>query len=126
MRVAQAETRLKTSDDTSIQFGLAELSASALTGAQVTLSSGATLSFNLSLLDPFAEGQFTFSGSPVTSFHLTPAPGANALAFDNLTVTTVPLPPAILLFGTALVGLGILTRRRNSAGGPTARCRFGS
>jgi hypothetical protein len=68
---------------TSIQFGLAELAIVPLTGAQVTLSSGDTFLFNLSLVDPFAEGQFTHSGSPVTSFTLTPAPGAFALAFDN-------------------------------------------
>jgi hypothetical protein len=86
---------------TSIQFGLAELAISALTGAQVTLSSGATLLFNLSLVDPFAEGQFTYSGSPVTGFHLTPAPGAPALAFDNLTVTPVPGPIA----GAGMPGL---------------------
>jgi hypothetical protein len=35
----------------------------------------------------------------------------------NFTLAPVPLPPAALLFGTALVGLGILgrTRRKNSA-----------
>jgi hypothetical protein len=77
---------------TSIQFGLAEKAFVALTGARVTLSSGDTFLFNLSLVDPFPEGQFTYSGSPVTSFNLTPAPGGAALAFDNLTVTTVPRP----------------------------------
>jgi hypothetical protein len=86
---------------TSIQFGLAELAVSPLTGAQVTLSSGAALLFNLSLADPFAEGQFTYSGSPVTGFHLTPAPGGFALAFDNLTVTLVPGP----IVGAGLPGL---------------------
>jgi hypothetical protein len=100
---------------TSIQFGLAELANVPLTGAQVTLSSGDTFLFNLSLVDPFAEGQFTHSGSPVTSFTLTPAPGAFALAFDNLTVTPVPgtivgagLPGLILACGVLLV----LARRR--------------
>jgi hypothetical protein len=94
---------------TSIQFGLAELASVALTGAQVTLWSGATLLFNLSLVDPFPEGQFTYSGSPVTGFHLTPASGAIALAFDNLTVTPVParivgagLPGLILASGGLL------------------------
>ena len=35
----------------------------------------------------------------------------------NFTLAPVPLPPAALLFGTALVGLGILgrTRRKNAA-----------
>jgi hypothetical protein len=89
---------------TSIQFGLAEFTippAVALTGAQVTLSSGATLLFNLSLVDPFPEGQFTYSGSPVTGFQLTPAPGGLLLAFDNLTVTLVPGP----IVGAGLPGL---------------------
>jgi hypothetical protein len=100
---------------TSIQFGLAELAIVPLTGAQVTLSSGDTFLFNLSLVDPFAEGQFTHSGSPVTSFTLTPAPGAFALAFDNLTVTPLPGPNVGAgLSGLILAGgiLLLLARRR--------------
>ena len=34
----------------------------------------------------------------------------------NFTLAPVPLPPAALLFGTALVGLGVLGRRRRKAG----------
>ena len=33
----------------------------------------------------------------------------------NIAVTTTPLPPALLLFGSALAGLGLLGRRRRSA-----------
>jgi hypothetical protein len=33
-------------------------------------------------------------------------------AFEYAGVSTVPLPPAALLFGTALVGMGLLRRRR--------------
>jgi hypothetical protein len=35
-------------------------------------------------------------------------------AIDASVVSSVPLPPAALLFGTALVGLGVLGRRRRS------------
>jgi len=40
---------------------------------------------------------------------------SNARAYTG-NVSPVPLPPAALLFGTALVGLGILGRRRRKAG----------
>jgi hypothetical protein len=89
-----------------IQFGLAELSFTPLVGASVTLPGGITLPFNLSLTDPFAEGQFTYTGAPVTGFSLTPASGADAMAFDNLTVNTVTVPePASL----TLIVVGLLT-----------------
>ena len=38
----------------------------------------------------------------------------NTGAVDASVVSSVPLPPAALLFGTALVGLGVLGRRRRS------------
>jgi hypothetical protein len=75
-----------------IQFGLAEAVFDPLTGAVVTLSNGSIFPFTLPLADPFAEGQFTYSGVPVTGFSLTPAPGAPAMAFDNLTVNTLTVP----------------------------------
>jgi len=75
-----------------IQFGLAESSLTPLLGASVTLSNGTVLPLNLTLTDPVAEGQFTYSGAPVTGFSLTPA-GANLfMAFDNLTVNTITVP----------------------------------
>jgi hypothetical protein len=99
-----------------IQFGLAELAFSPLTGASVLLSNGTVIPFALTLLDPLPEGQFTYSGVPVTGFTLTPAPGGLAMAFDNLTVNTLSVPePASLSF--LIVGMftakAFLCRRRN-------------
>jgi hypothetical protein len=80
-----------------IQFGLVELSVTPLTGASVLLSNGMAIPFSLPLVDPFAEGQFTYSGAPVTGFSLTPAPNVPFMAFDNLTVNTLTVPePASL------------------------------
>lgn len=42
----------------------------------------------------------------------------NALEFANMRATPAPIPPALLLFGTALVGLGYLARRRRQSTGP--------
>jgi hypothetical protein len=42
----------------------------------------------------------------------TTACAATGVVFDGPPVSNVPLPPAALLFGTALVGLGVLGRRR--------------
>jgi len=38
--------------------------------------------------------------------------GAWGLALDNVSVSAVPLPGALLLFGTALAGIGLFGRRR--------------
>jgi len=82
-----------------IQFGLAQNSLSPLLGASVTLSNGNVLPFGLTLTDPVAEGQFTYSGAPVTGFSLTPAPGGNLMAFDNLMVNTIGVPePSSIAF----------------------------
>lgn len=98
-----------------IQFGLAEDSLVALTGALVTLSSGEVFSFDLSLVDPFAEGQFKYAGASVAGFTLTPVAGSPdegpfRLAFDNL---SVPEPASLALVALGLAGLGF-TRRKNA------------
>jgi hypothetical protein len=100
---------------TSISFGLAELAATPLVGAMVTLSNGDAFLFDLLLVDPFPEGQFSWSGGPVTGFTLTPAAGAAALAFDNLVVETVPEPMSVALLGGGLLGLGLRRRRRHAS-----------
>ena len=40
--------------------------------------------------------------------------------YDNVTLTAVPIPPAILLFGTAIAGLATLGRKRAQKDGDTA------
>jgi len=95
-----------------IQFGMAELAFSPLV-ATLTLSNGSILPVPLTLLDPFAEGQFTYSGAPVTGFLLTPVvPNAVALAFDNLTVSTVPEPASLSLLCVGLFASMLVTRVR--------------
>ena len=105
---------------TGISFGLAEDTGDALSGASVTLSDASVHLFDLSLTDPFAEGQFVWSGSAVTGFSLTPVQGPDALAFDNLRVTVptlpVPEPSSIGLLGAGLAGLaGLRLLRRKPA-----------
>jgi len=88
--------------------------------------------------DPFVEGQLEHGGPldipPSGTFDLTSlrslsfgdyfAIGAitggdtfyiSELTFEYAGVSAVPLPPAVLLFGAALTGLGWFTRRRKSA-----------
>ena len=106
----------------SIRFGLAELTPAPVTGmATVNLFFNsvvpfATMSFNSSLVDPFAEGQFTFSGGPVSNILITPNAGPPNLAFDNLTVNTAAPEPstfAMLVGAAALAAARILRRRRD-------------
>jgi hypothetical protein len=40
----------------------------------------------------------------------------NAFEFSNIVTTAVPIPPALVLFGSALAGLGYLMRRRRATG----------
>jgi hypothetical protein len=105
-----------------IQFGVALLIfPPPAPPVSVTLSNGSVLTFNLTLVDPFPEGQFTYSGVPVTGFTLTPPPAAIAVAFDNLTVNTVtatvpePSSVSLLVFGL-LAGTVFVSTRRVSAG----------
>ena len=52
---------------------------------------------------------FTASGPTTISF--TGSQGAKYIGLDNVTVSSVPLPPAVLLLGSGLVGLGLLRRK---------------
>ena len=93
-----------------IQFGLAELSFRALTGARAVLFSGstplATFGFDLSTVDPFAEGQFVWTGSTATSILIQPIEGPPFIAFDNLTVVPLPEPATYVLLALGVAAIG--------------------
>jgi hypothetical protein len=81
------------------------------------LSNGVSLSLN-------GAGQTTATFAPVTSLHAlkndVAISGIAGFATSSILVnafspTVVPLPPAALLFGTALVGIGVLGHRRRKA-----------
>ena len=101
----------------SIQFGMAELSSvpvGPLASVSLYFNSAtpfAVLNFNSSLVDPFAEGQFNYSGSLVTNMLVTPNAGPPALAFDNLTVNTVPEPSTLGLIA-GVVAFAMLRKVR--------------
>ena len=93
----------------SVQFGLAE-NIGSIGGqlATIDLFNGgavpfATSSLNASLVDPFAEGAFSFSGGPLTSIRITPNSAAPVVAFDNLTVETTPEPESVALTAAGLL-----------------------
>ena len=94
-----------------IQFGLAEGSFSPVAPlATVDLYFNsvvpfASISFDSSLVDLFAEGQFNYDGAPVTEIVITPNAAQTALSFDNLTVNTVPEPTTLSM----LAGVAVLT-----------------
>jgi hypothetical protein len=98
-----------------IQFGVALLIGPPAPPVSVTLSNGSVLLVNLTPLVTFPEGQFTYSGVPVTGFTLTPAPNALAWAFDNLTVNTVtatvPEPASVSLLVFGLIAGTLFARR---------------
>jgi hypothetical protein len=48
----------------------------------------------------------------LTSIELSAGPTFSSLALDNFVVTTVPIPAAVWLFGSALAGLGWLRRKQ--------------
>jgi hypothetical protein len=99
----------------SVQFGMAEStgsSVSPLATVQLYNNSGtpfASPTFNSSIVDPFAEGLFSYS-STITNITITPSNG-NLWAIDNLTVTfnpisQTPVPPSVLL---TLIGFACLS-----------------
>jgi hypothetical protein len=81
---------------------------------------GGTLTFDVNLtLANFLALLATSNGSPFFADVINSVPGnpnfGNTGIIDfTLQTSAVPLPPAALLFGTALVGLGILGRRRKN------------
>ena len=90
----------------------------------------ATIPLASSVVDSFAEGQFVYNGAqgPVTNILVTPTPSGNftAMAFDNLTVTPVPVVPgtpavpaasplALVIAAIGLAGLTMLLLRKQSA-----------
>ncbi|MEM1047678.1 MAG: hypothetical protein AAGL24_16080 [Pseudomonadota bacterium] len=50
-----------------------------------------------------------------TSFGIGAIGAADNFTIASISVTAVPLPPALLLLGSALVGLGFMSRRRRQA-----------
>jgi hypothetical protein len=84
---------------------------------ELLLSNGVSLSLN-------GPGQTTATFAPVTSLHAlkddVAISGIAGFATSSILVnafspTVVPLPPAALMFGTALIGLGVLGHRRRKA-----------
>ena len=94
----------------SVQFGLAEIFGTV--GGQlatIELFNGgvvpfATSTLNASLVDPFAEGMFSFSGGPLRAIRVTPNSATPVLAFDNLSVA-IPEPQSVLLTAAGLLVL---------------------
>ena len=58
---------------------------------------------------------FVADGTSDTLTFLSGTHSATGPALDNVRIAATPLPPAILLFGTALAGMGFLGRRRQAA-----------
>jgi len=55
---------------------------------------------------------FTASGTSATLAFLSLTAGPFGVALDNVTIAATPIPGAILLFGSALGGMGFLGFRR--------------
>lgn len=68
------------------------------------------------LINPLASLTFIFPNTTDVFYLLVSADGVlrNSTNFD-LRVEAVPVPPALLLFGSALAGLGFLSRRRKKS-----------
>lgn len=63
----------------------------------------------------FGTGSFTFDvPAPGTILaHLAAIPGSGGMGAFGVQITAVPLPPAFLLFASALIGLTLIGRRKN-------------
>lgn len=87
--------------------------------ANLTVSwiSGVTTLASSSVVAPEIVLSTLFSGSDMVQTlifewtNVTLPTGANAIGFD-FEVSAVPIPPALLLFGSALAGVGFLSRKR--------------
>ena len=74
---------------------------------------GSTLTFDINLtLATFLAELATSNGSPFFADVINNNRAGGPTGIIDFTLQQVPLPPAALLFGTALAGLGILGRRR--------------
>jgi hypothetical protein len=113
-----------------VQFGMvASQTSPAAPIATVNFYNGSTLvttmTLNSSLTDPYAEGQLTYSSTPVTSMTVTPA-SFETIGFDNLTVTTAPPPtPVPSVPATSPLTLALMTVGIVGFGGYALRRRFG-
>lgn len=62
---------------------------------------------------PIITHLFTFSGQEGTKIGFGSIDGNDDFKLKSITVSAVPLPPALLLFASGLFGIGLLGRRRN-------------
>lgn len=91
---------------------------SALTGALDVLWNNVSV-LGSALFSPdqgtWLEHQFTVYGTAgVDKLKFQGLIGGNAgVLLDNVSLTAVPLPPAIILFGSVLFGMAVIGRRRN-------------
>ena len=71
----------------------------------IDITQGATLIQNATINDStYTSGKFGFYTQ-----------SQDGVTFSNLTITTVPIPPAVLLFGSGLMGLVGISRRKKAA-----------
>ena len=92
------------------------------TSTQWTLSSGitasaagvsATFEDTATGLDQWNRHSLAFTAnSPSTTISLVGSTGLRYIGLDNVTVQPVPIPAAVWLFGSALVGLGAVKRKK--------------
>ena len=92
-----------------IEFLLNNTTVYSLGGSSVAAATA--LLANGAQLDVVANRLVTIAGLPNFDSVIFRS-GANSFEFDNVSVNAVPLPTALPLFATGLVGLGLLSRRR--------------
>jgi hypothetical protein len=105
-----------------VQFGMAFGQPNSASVALFYAGGGSTTAaFTTTALDPFPEGQFSWSGAPVSSITVTPTVGSGILAFDNLTVSTssisspsVPEPSTVSFLALGAVAMLARKFRRRS------------